>query len=160
MAHMNPQQPVSRRRSPTSSASTGRTSSWTAKLQQPRAPKRVRLEADFAGIKAGNLLFVGTPPIVDAYIRAIPRGEVRSIERMRREIARRHRCDAMCPVSTAIFLRMVAEAAWEQLEAGSGLQSVAPFWRVVEPGSTTAKKLSVDSRWIELQREAERAGND
>jgi hypothetical protein len=129
--------------------------SWTDKVKQSRAPKRVLLEADFAGIKAGNMLLVGTPAILEDYVRSVPRGEVRTIERLRREIARRHRCDAMCPVSTAIFLRMVAEAAWEQIESGADLDDVAPFWRVVEPGSTLAKKLRADSRWIALQREAE-----
>lgn len=125
------------------------------KMQKAREPKRVRLEADFAGIKAGQMLFVGTPAIVDAYVRRVPRGETRSIVRLRREIARQHRCSAMCPVSTAIFLRMVAEAAWEQFEAGADLGDIAPFWRVVEPDSVLAKKLRADSRWIALQRERE-----
>ena len=124
-------------------------------MQKVREPKRVRLEADFAGIKAGQMLFVGTPAIVDAYVRRVPRGETRSIVRLRREIARQHRCDAMCPVSTAIFLRMVAEAAWEQFEAGAAVDDITPFWRVVEPDSTLAKKLRADSRWIAMQREVE-----
>lgn len=138
-----------------SSAAKAGAASWNTKMSKARAPKRVRLEADFAGIKAGNMLFVGTPAILEDYVRSVPRGEVRTIERMRREIARRHRCDAMCPVSTAIFLRMVAEAAWEQIESGADTNDVAPFWRVIEPESTLAKKLRADSRWIALQREQE-----
>jgi hypothetical protein len=149
---MNAKRTVSTRKG---SAAKAGAASWTTKMSKPRAPKRVLLEADFAGIKAGNMLFVGTPAILDEYVRSVPRGEVRTIERMRREIARRHRCDAMCPVSTAIFLRMVAEAAWEQIESGADTEDVAPFWRVIEPGSTLAKKLRADSRWIAVQREAE-----
>jgi hypothetical protein len=34
---------------------------WKDKLNQPKQPKRVVLETDFAGIKAGTKLFVGTP---------------------------------------------------------------------------------------------------
>lgn len=147
--------PRPRGRAASATTPKSRAKSWSDKVKQSRAPKRVLLEADFAGIKAGNMLFVGTPAILEDYIRAVPRGEVRTIERMRREIARRDRCDAMCPVSTGIFLRMVAEAAWEQIECGADLRDVAPFWRVVEPGSTLAKKLRADSRWIALQREAE-----
>lgn len=152
---MPTENPKPRRRTAAATPPKSRARSWSDKAKQERAPKRVRLETDFAGIKAGNMLFVGTPAILEDYIRAVPRGEVRTIERMRREIARRHRCDAMCPVSTAIFLRMVAEAAWEQVESGKDLDGVVPFWRVVEPGSTLAKKLRADSRWIALQREAE-----
>jgi hypothetical protein len=89
---------------------------WTTRFHKGRPPKRVRLDKDFAGIKAGTLMFVGTPPIIDAYLRKVPPGETRTIERMRRELARAHQCDATCPVSTAIFLRIAAEAAIEHLQ--------------------------------------------
>jgi hypothetical protein len=135
-----------------------RTRTWREKRDLRKQPKRVLLEADFAGVKAGQMLFVGTPQLLDAYLRRIPRGETRTIERLRRELARAHRCDATCPVSTAIFLRIAAEAAWEDLESGRGVDEVAPFWRVIEPGSTIAKKLRADSQFIARQRELEGAG--
>ena len=130
---------------------------WREKRDLEKQPKRVRLDADFAGIRAGQMLFVGTPRLVDDYVRRIPRGETRSIERLRRELARAHRCDATCPVSTAIFLRIAAEAAWEELESGRPIEEVTPFWRALEPGSTIAKKLRVDSQFIAHQRELEAA---
>jgi 6-O-methylguanine DNA methyltransferase, DNA binding domain len=130
---------------------------WSARLQAKKLPKRVRLEKDFAGIKSGSMLFVGTPQIVEQYLRRIPEGQTRTVERMRRELARRHDCDAMCPVSTAIFLRVCAEAAIEQMNAAGSATGVIPFWRVIEPQSTLARKLSVDAPWIALQREAERS---
>lgn len=130
---------------------------WKEKLAIEKAPKRVRLEADFAGVPAGAWLFVGTPRLIDEYVRGIPAGQTRSIERLRRELARRHRCDATCPVSTAIFLRLVAEAAWEDIVAGAPLDAVTPFWRVVEPGSSLARKLPMDDHWLLAQREGERS---
>ena len=128
---------------------------WTTRLNRAKAPKRVRLDKDFAGIKAGTLLFVGTPPIIDAYLRKVPPGETRTIERMRRDLARAHQCDATCPVSTAIFLRIAAEAALENLQQGKASTEVSPFWRVVAPDSTIARKLPVDSAWIAHQRALE-----
>jgi hypothetical protein len=144
-------------------ASTLSQDSWNTKLNAKKLPKRVKLDKDFAGIKAGSMLFVGTPQIIDAYVRKVPAGETRTIERMRRELARKHDCDATCPVSTAIFLRISAEAAIEQLNAGKSTADIAPFWRVIEPNSTlasklavnTASKLAVDSAWIAQQREQE-----
>ena len=65
----------------------------TEKLCRKKTEKKVRLESDFAGIKAGQMMFVATPLIVDAYIRAIPEGEHRTVPGMRRELARRNRCD-------------------------------------------------------------------
>lgn len=128
---------------------------WRAKVAAKKQSKRVTLDKDFAGIAAGSLLFVATPQIVADYVKKIPRGETRTIQRLRNDLARNYRCDATCPVSTAIFLRMAAEAAWEGIKAGESLDAVTPFWRVIEPGSTIAKKLSADSAWLAHQREVE-----
>jgi hypothetical protein len=133
---------------------------WGAKLDAKKLPKRVKLDKDFAGIKAGSMLFVGTPQIIDAYIHKVPHGETRTIERLRRELARHNKCDATCPVSTAIFLRICAEASIEKINAGQSLSEVSPFWRVIEPQSTIASKLSIDSQWIAHHREIEKMEKD
>lgn len=124
-------------------------------LATKKSPKKVRIEKDFAGVKAGQLLFVGTPQIVADYIARIPYGETRTVPRLRNEIARRRRCDAMCPVSTAIFIRIAAEAAIEDLDDGKTPNEVIPFWRVLESKDKIAKKLSIDGRWIDQQRASE-----
>lgn len=130
---------------------------WSAKLNVKKLPKRVKLDKDFAGIKAGSMLFVGTPHIIDAYMRKVPFGETRSIERMRRELARKNQCDATCPVSTAIFLRISAQAAIEQMNKGIAISEVTPFWRVIDAGSTIGNKLSIDFQQLALLREAEQS---
>jgi len=117
--------------------------------------KIVKLETDFAGIKAGSMLFVATLEIIEAYMYAIPRGECRTVHRLRNELARKFNCDATCPVSTAIFIRQVADKALLELDDGKAINEVAPFWRLVEPDSKIAKKLEIDSSWIQLQREME-----
>ncbi len=48
----------------------------------------------------------------------------------------------MCPVTTAIYLRIVAEVARTDLAEGKRLDEGVPFWRVVLPGSKVAQKLS------------------
>jgi hypothetical protein len=125
---------------------------------QAKPPHTVRLDKDFAGVPAGALLLISCPKEVQAYLREhVPAGQTRSVQQMRRELAALHGADAACPVSTAIFLRTVAEAAWERIEAGADATDVAPFWRVVEPGSPLAKKLRCGNAWIEQQRAAEQA---
>lgn len=126
------------------------------KLQKKKAPKKVKLEYDFAGIKAGSMMFVGTPMIVDEYIRKIPAGSSRTVPALRNELARRNKCDAMCPVSTAIFIRMVGEAALEELAEGKPIGEVAPFWRVLTGKDKITGKLNVDPNWVDLQRRAEK----
>jgi hypothetical protein len=56
---------------------------------------------------------------------------------------------------TAIFLRISAAAAIERMNAGETLDKVTPFWRIIDAGSTIAKKIDVDSQWIDHQREIE-----
>jgi hypothetical protein len=142
-------------RMPPKSAKKTPQNTWSHRFAAKRYPKRVTLDADFAGIPAGSTLFVGTPQILQTYIRKIPSGETRTIQRLRRDIARANRCEAMCPVSTSIFLRILAESAWEELHAGKRVEEVTPFWRVIEPGSAIAKKLRVAETWLRDQRRAE-----
>lgn len=131
--------------------------SATERLAQKKEKKTVILEKDFAGIKAGQLMLVGTPQIIDAYIKKVPRGKTKTVHQLRNELARRHRCDATCPVSTAIFVRIASEAALEAIEAGAKPSEVTPFWRVVAPEDKIAGKLKVDREWIRYQRASEQS---
>jgi hypothetical protein len=129
---------------------------WKQKMAA-KPPHTVVLEKDFAGVPAGAKLLISCPVEVEQYLRThVPPGETREVQQMRRELAQLHGADAACPVSTAIFLRTVAEAAWDDIEAGVPTHEVAPFWRVVDPKSALAKKLRAGRDWIEQQRAAER----
>jgi crotonobetainyl-CoA:carnitine CoA-transferase CaiB-like acyl-CoA transferase len=128
-------------------------------FEKKRSPKKVMLSSDFAGVKVGLMLYVGTPQIVANFISKIPQGETCSVMKLRNQLARRNQCDAMCPVSTAIFLRIAAEHAIEQMNAGVPVDAVIPFWRVIEPGDKIAKRLSIARDWIERQRNLEKASS-
>jgi hypothetical protein len=131
------------------------TKTWADKMQA-KPPHTVILAQAFAGVPAGARLLIASPQTIDAYLRQhLPPGTTQAMQQMRRNLAREADADDTCPVSTAIFLRTVAEHAWDQLEAGASLHNVAPFWRVVDPGSPLAKKLRPGSAWIEQQRAAE-----
>ena len=128
------------------------------RLQQKKTAKKVVLETDFAGIRAGRRMLVGTPQMIDSYIREIPVRETRSLRRLRRELARREGCDTTCPVSTAIFVRIAAEAALEDMGDGHRVTDVTPFWRLVSPNDKLANHLTVDPQWIARQRTLEWLG--
>lgn len=130
---------------------------WKRRIARAKAARVVVTESDFAGIRAGSRLLIASPEILARYLMGIPPGELRSIVRLRNELARRHRADATCPVTTAIYLRVVAESAWEDLRAGVPRDRVPPFWRVIDPGSPIARRLSCGSAVIERERAAERA---
>ena len=130
---------------------------WRKRFDQAKAPKTLVLHTDFAGIKTGTTMYIGSPGTIANYISRIPPGEVRSIERMRNELARKNDAQATCPVTTAIYLKVVAEVALSDLAEGKSSAQVVPFWRVIEPGSKIAKKLSCDSQVIEHYRLLEQA---
>jgi hypothetical protein len=114
------------------------------------------LDKDFAGVPAGSRLLISSPGELEEYLRKqVPVGTTKAIQQVRRELAVLHQADATCPVSTSIFLRTVAEVAWDEIEAGTPVTEVAPFWRVVDPKSPLAKKLRAGPQWIEQQRHAE-----
>ena len=128
------------------------------RLKQNKIAKKVVLETDFAGIRAGRRMLVSTPQMIDSYIREIPARETRSLRRLRRELARREDCDTTCPVSTAIYVRIAAEAALEDMGDGREVTDVTPFWRLVAPNDKLAAHLTVDPQWIERQRTLEWLG--
>lgn len=115
---------------------------WRKRFGAAKAPHVVMLHADFSGVKAGNTMLISSPGEIANYLTRIPKGETRTMDRMRNELARKAGANAMCPVTTAIYLRIVAEVALTDLAEGKRLDEVVPFWRVVLPGSKVAQKLS------------------
>lgn len=130
---------------------------WMEKMAT-KPPHHVVLEKDFAGVKSGSRLHISSPLEIAEELRKIPRGQTLSLQQFRKNIANTQTCDATCPVSTSLFLRIVAEYAWqEHCEKNVALADLPPFWRVIEPGSPLSKKLSFDQAWISLQRDLEKA---
>lgn len=115
---------------------------WRKRFGAAKPPHVVTLHTDFAGVKAGSTMLISSPGDIAAYLARIPRGETRTIHRLRNELARKAGAQAMCPVTTAIYLRVVAEVSLRDLAEGKRLNEVVPFWRVVTPDSAVAKKLS------------------
>ena len=127
----------------------------TDRLNKAKSPKVVVLEKDFAGIRAGSTMFVATPKIVDECVNKIPDGRFITMPELRADLATEYDCDATCPVSTAIFLRVAAEAALEKLATGAEVRDITPFWRVVAPGDKIGSRLPIDRQWLEQRRAEE-----
>ena len=129
---------------------------WQQKLDIDQQSQVKKSEKDFAGIRNGQLMLIPTPRMVDAYIRQIPRGKQVDPQTMRRDLAAENHAEVTCPLTTGIFIRIAAEAAWEQYQKGTPLRQLTPFWRVINEKSTTAKKLSFGTEFLKKMREGER----
>jgi len=128
---------------------------WRKRFGAAKDPHVVMLSSPFAGVPAGAMMLISSPGEIARYVAAIPLGETRSIARLRSDLAKRAKADAMCPVTTAIYLRVVAEVALDELEAGKPMDEVVPFWRIIEPKDKLAAKLSCGPERIEHLRALE-----
>jgi hypothetical protein len=102
-------------------------------------------------------MFVATPKLIDQYIKEIGVGKRTDTKTLRKDLALAHNADHTCPVTTGIFLRIVAEANYEKLQQGKLLEEITPFWRVIEPNSTLAQKLTFGQEFLHQQVDKERA---
>ena len=129
--------------------------SWLDKLNENKEPKIKRIGIDFADIPAGSNMFIATPKLIDQYINEIGVGKRIDLKTMRKDLAIEHNADYTCPVTTGIFLRIVAEANYEKLQQGKHLEEITPFLRVIEPNSPLAKKLTFGQVFLLEQIEKE-----
>lgn len=129
--------------------------SWREKRTSAKPAHVVVLEKPFAGVAAGKKLFITSPQVIERFMRSVAVGNCMSLAQMRSELAKSHNADAACPVTTSIHSRIVAEVALEDLASGVAKDTVVPFWRVIEPSSDLAKKLSVGRQGIEALRAEE-----
>ena len=118
-------------------------------------PKVETLDKPWAGLQKGQTIGIATPKHMSAYFQKIPRGETRTIEDLRASIAKQLKADAACPMTTGIFCRIAAEAALEEIAEGAKPAEVAPFWRLIDPKSPLAKKLSCGPDFIREMRQLE-----
>lgn len=121
---------------------------WREKFETRKTPEIVVTTKDFGGIPAGSRMLIATPKIIEDYILDLPPGKVCDIRTLRNDLAAAHHVDVTCPLTTGIFLRIVAEANYEKLQQGVALDRIAPFWRVIDPGSPLAAKLTFGRKFL------------
>ena len=118
--------------------------SWNDKYNNGKEPIVKNLEKDFSDMQRGDRMLIATPKIIDQYIRQIPEGKKVDLKTMRKDLALDFSADNMCPLTTGIFLRIVVEKAYEEHQSVSSLDSITPFWRVLDAKSSLIKKLTFD----------------
>ena len=90
---------------------------------------------------AGRML-IASPLVLQVVVARIPAGRVMTSGALRGALAAAHGADYTCPLTTGIFLRIVAEAALEEAEAGvEGSANGVPWWRVVKDDGSMQDRL-------------------
>jgi alkylated DNA nucleotide flippase Atl1 len=103
------------------------------------APTVKRLDAPKGRLYPPGAMLIASPLAVDALVRRVPPGRVVTLGALRAALAAAHGADYTCPMTTGIFLRIVAEAAEE--ERSLGVRRVTPWWRVVRDTGALLDRL-------------------
>ncbi|MFQ5425170.1 MAG: hypothetical protein ACE5F9_14490, partial [Phycisphaerae bacterium] len=102
---------------------------WRQKLEQVH-PNHGRIVATPPRLRrrfgAGTML-IPRPLDVDAAIRKVRKGKLVTASQIRESLARQSGADSACPMTTGMFIRVVAETAEEDRRAGR--KRITPYWR-------------------------------
>ena len=112
---------------------------WRAKLEketpvkvEPIAPKMQRQWGT-------GTIVIPRALDVDELVRAVRKGKLTTIGRIRKQLGKKYGADTACPLCTGIFLRIVAETAEEDRVAGA--KRITPYWRVVRDDGSMIEKF-------------------
>lgn len=128
---------------------------WHEKMHPYQKPVVKVNDKAFADIPAGAKMLIATPQIVDGYIKHIPEGTSTTLQQMRKDLAAEYGAEYTCPVTSGIFLRIVAENAYESYLQGTPISKLTPFWRMIDISSPAAAKLSFGLNLLREQRTKE-----
>ncbi|MBC7329400.1 MGMT family protein [bacterium] len=116
--------------------------SWREKLHEERdLPKVVEVPQNMIGkwgLQPGDTLLIPSPLDVDEMMKKVPEGKVVTIDEIRQALAKKYGATICCPITTGIFVLMVARAAAEA--AKNGEKEVTPYWRTLKPKGAINEK--------------------
>ena len=87
----------------------------------------------------GATMLIARPLDIDELVRTIPKGKLATTGTVRAKLARDFGAETTCPLTTGIFLRLVAEAAEE--DRAEGNTKIAPYWRVIKNDGALNEKF-------------------
>jgi hypothetical protein len=112
---------------------------WQEKLTRASNPHIVEAPERWNNGKSGGKMLIPSAHEMQEWIRQIPDNETRTVVEMRNYFAKKHGADITCPLTSGIFLRIIAEAAEEG--RSEGRKDITPYWRVVTDNGKMPPKI-------------------
>jgi len=107
--------------------------SWREKLADDKGLPRVCRATGKLSKRWGTGTFViPAPREVDGLMKQVPRGRITTINELRAALARKHKTDFTCPITSGIFSWIAAHAAAEA--EADGARRITPYWRTLKSG--------------------------
>lgn len=128
---------------------------WNAKLHDSKdLPKYGDSGDGKFSKKFGEGRFVIPAPLeVDAMMKKVPKGKLTTINELRTALAKKHKTDFTCPITTGIFSWIAAYAADEL--AQQGRKRITPYWRTLKSDGQINPKYPGGIEAIRKKLEAE-----
>jgi hypothetical protein len=105
--------------------------SWQEKLADSKGLPKVAEIDCHKSLRWGTGTFViPAPAEVDEIMRKVPKGRLVTIDGIREVLARKHKTNIACPLTTGIFAWIAAHAAEEA--ASEGKKQTTPYWRTLK----------------------------
>jgi hypothetical protein len=101
-------------------------------LQLKMKPKKTWHEKLADSKDLPKTMVIPAPREVDALMKQVPKGRIVTINELRAALAKKHRTDFACPLTTGIFSWIAAHAAAEA--ETEGVRRITPFWRTLKTG--------------------------
>lgn len=113
--------------------------SWQEKLANSKDLPRVERFDKKKNINWPAGVYVIPAPIeVDAIMAKVPKGKLITINQIRQILAKKHKADFGCPITTGIFSWIAANAADEAEKEGK--KRITPYWRTLKTGGILNEK--------------------
>lgn len=134
---------------------------WHDKLEEfhPNHGKILPVPARMRSSVGAGTMVIPKPLDVEAAMRSVKRGRLMTQSQLRDRLAKKGGADYACPLTTGIFVRVVAEAAEEDARAGK--KRITPYWRTIRddgslnegfPGGAAAQAARLRAEGFRIQR--------
>jgi hypothetical protein len=128
--------------------------SWQEKLIDSKGLPRVeRITAKMSSRWGSGTIVIPAPVEVDSIMKRVPVGKLVTINEIRSALAKKHKANIGCPITTGIFVWIAANAAAEA--AATGETCITPYWRTLKTGGQINEKYPGGAVAVRAQLEAE-----
>jgi len=118
---------------------SARKKTWQEKLADNKGfPKVFQISEKQSRRWGTGTCVIPAPMEVATLMRRVPKGQLTTIDELRKTIARRHRATLACPITTGIFAWIAAHAAVEAEVEGK--KNTTPYWRTLKTGGEVNPK--------------------
>lgn len=128
--------------------------SWREKLADSKGlPKVGKITGKMRTRWGTGTMVIPAPLDVDAIMKKVPAGKLITINEIRELLAKRHKVDVACPITTGIFAWIAAHAAAE--DEAEGKKRITPYWRTLKTGGELNAKYPGGIEELRTRLEAE-----